>query len=431
MPPARPVLAFYYAWYDWDTWATPLCDEPQPLYVSADAAAVDRHLRQADSVGIDAFVQPWYGPSLFGNPTEPNLAMLLVQAAGHSVSVSAALDMRTGGYLATGEDVVVALNYLSEQHANKVSYFRVNGRPVVFFLGQDALSLPSWEAVRNRADPGRSMIWIAEASDETALEVFDGIYVYDVADGALSPLKLSDWGNRVRGWETAGKGDRFWVASVLPGYDDSYVLGDGDEVATIRSRDDGDTYQDSWAAASDSAPDWFLIRSYNGWRNCTHIEPSENHGDTYLDFTAAAIQAYRQPATPSPTPTASPTFTATAMVTPTNVPATTVPTETPVPTATVTPTVTMTPSATPFRLATPTVTAVPVGAVPPVPATGRPAPSTPVTSAPSARPGGPTPTPTLMPRLPVEGDSPRTCSLMPLCLMATVALIGRRRTRAQ
>ncbi|MCD6286583.1 MAG: hypothetical protein J7M39_11790, partial [Anaerolineae bacterium] len=34
----RLILAFYYAWFDWSTWASPVCDQPTSLYVSADMA---------------------------------------------------------------------------------------------------------------------------------------------------------------------------------------------------------------------------------------------------------------------------------------------------------------------------------------------------------------------------------------------------------
>ena len=110
------VLALYYAWYDWAAWSQPTCDLPATLYVSADESAVERHVREARSAGIDALVQAWYGPTLGANLTEPNLHTLLDEAAGQGVKVAILADM-TGTYLRTPADVSEALVAVRDQHA--------------------------------------------------------------------------------------------------------------------------------------------------------------------------------------------------------------------------------------------------------------------------------------------------------------------------
>ncbi len=424
-PDARLILAFYYASYDWDTWSRPLCDKPESLYVSADGGAVARHLRQAETAGIDALLQAWYGPEVLDNPAESTLEMLLSQASAGDVAVAAMFDLTPAQLDMTGNQLAEALIYLRDQHMVKSTYLRVGGRPVVFLLGQDNYALSRWEAVRNRVDPDRSMIWIAEAGDVAALEVFDGFYLYDVAEGALSPLQLNRWADEVRQWYADSGQARFWVAPVLPGYDSSY-LPDGEESSaiTVRDRDDGDTYRDSWAAADASRPDWIAIRSYNGWSLCTHVEPSTAFGDSYLDLTADMVARYRLSTTPTPTPTMTLTPTATPTLTPTVVLTTPTATATPLPTVILTPTATAEPTATPFRLSTPTPTvdpdSEPPSAVMETP--GRDAVDEPL------MPQLPqvTPTPTPMPRLPVEGNAPRRCTLLPLWL-SVLAVFGRRR----
>jgi len=60
----RLVLAFYYAWFDKNTWSSgQLADQPAQPYDSRDRAAIQRHVAQAKAAGIDAFIQSWYGPS--------------------------------------------------------------------------------------------------------------------------------------------------------------------------------------------------------------------------------------------------------------------------------------------------------------------------------------------------------------------------------
>ena len=72
----RLVLAFYYTWFDENTW-TPakVPDFPAQTYVSRDPASMDRHIAQAQSAGIDALVVSWYGP--WNNQTETNFAAML------------------------------------------------------------------------------------------------------------------------------------------------------------------------------------------------------------------------------------------------------------------------------------------------------------------------------------------------------------------
>ena len=59
----RLVLAFYYTWFDENTWTSAkVPDFPAQTYVSRDPGAMDRHIAQAQSAGIDALVEsrgPW------------------------------------------------------------------------------------------------------------------------------------------------------------------------------------------------------------------------------------------------------------------------------------------------------------------------------------------------------------------------------------
>ncbi|MCA9233535.1 MAG: hypothetical protein KDA57_23045, partial [Planctomycetales bacterium] len=59
----RLVLAFYYTWFDENTWTgSKVPDFPAQTYASRDAGAMDRQIAQAQGAGIDAFVVSWYGP---------------------------------------------------------------------------------------------------------------------------------------------------------------------------------------------------------------------------------------------------------------------------------------------------------------------------------------------------------------------------------
>ncbi len=102
-----PVLAFYYAWFDQNTWTSgQSVDLPAEFYTSADRATIERHVSQAQSAGIDAFVQSWYGPQEANNQTETNFRTLLeiAQATGFKAAVDV-------GYIRPNDYMIVNAEY--------------------------------------------------------------------------------------------------------------------------------------------------------------------------------------------------------------------------------------------------------------------------------------------------------------------------------
>jgi hypothetical protein len=426
------VLAFFHAGYGFNSWMPQLCDLPLHLYDSSSSEAISRQIGQAQEAGINGFVQVWYGPELVQNPTETNLITLLDRAETTGFKVAVLVDM-TGDFLKTATDVEAALVALRDRHSVRGVYLTVSGRPVVFFLGQDRrLTISQWEALRSKVDPDRRMIWIAEGDTTAFLGVFDGLYLFDLAQSTQIATLLYNTSSRVKMWNFGQATPAYWVATVIPGYDDSAVVVTPSDVLH-RARSGGQYYRENWDAAMDSDPAWILVRSFNEWRYCTHIEPSIQYGTDYLERTAELIDRYREsllPPTPAPTATdAAPVVSATDTPEPT-LDETTVVTPTvtlePTVTETPTPTLTLTPSATPFRLATPTPSplpgearsAAPTGTLPPGANAALPKTSIPGMERPAWTPA---------PRLPVEGSARRRCTLLPLWLPAGALWLARRR----
>lgn len=351
----RLVLAFYYAWFDMLTWERALPDKPLQLYHSSDVYAIQRHVREARAAGIDALVQAWYGPDMTNNQTEPNFRILLDQAQSQGLHAAVSVDLG-GSFLQSEDAVLAALRTLLGSHVQHSAYLRTNGRPVVFFWRQERFSVAAWQAIRAQIDPEHQMVWIAEGAQPDYLEVFDGLYLYSVAWSATPATVLARWGSAVEQWSAQHNTARYWVATVMPGYDD-LVTGRSD--AFVRPREGGAYYRACWQGAVQSDADWVVITSFNEWLEGTHIESSTQYGDSYIGLTAELATAYRAmsleaaPTSTSEPPTATPeVVTPTATITPT---ATLVP-ATPTLTVTVelTITATLTPTVTPFRLATPT-----------------------------------------------------------------------------
>ena len=307
------VLAFYYTWFDENTWRPDkVPDMPLQPYVSRDRGVMGRHIDQAKRAGIDAFLVAWYGPWGDSNQTEPNLAALLEEAAARRFRIGILFETDSP-FLSGPESAVPALQHALNVHASRPAYLRVGGKPVIFFWRPHIWSVETWRNIRAQVDPNHTSIWIAEGVDMAYQAVFDGHHLYSntwnpPTDLDYTNQKFARWVQEARQRYGATK---YWVATVMPGYDDTRT---GRANAFARSREGGAYYERSWQSAIASQPDWIVITSFNEWPEGTYIEPSVAYGERFLDLTATWSQRFKaggatgaalamEAAQPAPTPT--------------------------------------------------------------------------------------------------------------------------------
>jgi hypothetical protein len=283
---SRLVLAFYYNWFDENTWTSAkVPDFPAQTYASRDRGAMDRHIAQAQSAGIDAFVVSWYGPwGGVNNQTESNFAAMLDVAAARGFKLAVDVEA-VSPFVGSAGAMVEMLRHALNVHASHPAYLRADGKPVLFFWRQQRWDVGTWQWIRDQVDPGHSSIWIAEGVDMAYQSVFDGHHLYSVtwnppADVNYTASKFSRYVQQAR--DRYG-GYRYWVATTMPGYDDTRT---GRGNAFARNREDGAYYAETWQAAIASNPDWVIVTSFNEWPEGTYIEPSQAYGDRYLQLTA-------------------------------------------------------------------------------------------------------------------------------------------------
>ncbi len=285
------VLAFYYTWYDQNTWTRDrLSDLPAQTYVSRDRSVMGRQIDEAKRAGIDAFLVAWYGPG-GGNQTESNLAALLDEAAARNFKIGVLFET-TSPFIHGAGDVTAALQHLQNVHANHSAYLHVDGHPVVFFWHPTLYSVATWRTIRAQTDPNHNDIWISEGVDTSYLSVFDGHHLYSNTWNPPADLNAVDQkfaGLVARASQTFGA-VKLWVATVMPGYNDVRIRpGNG----FARDRAGGNYYTQGWQAAIASHPNWIVVNSFNEWPEGTYIEPSVAFGDQYLTATAQWSQRFK------------------------------------------------------------------------------------------------------------------------------------------
>ncbi len=293
-----PVLAFYYAWFDQNTWISgQSVDLPAEYYTSADRTTIERHVAQAQSAGIDALVQSWYGPQVENNQTETNFRTLLDVAQNREFK--AAVDFETTGpFFGDSGAVANALATLLATHVQHPAYLRFQGKPVIFFWRQQRFSVDEWLTIRAQVDPNHDTYWIAEGVDIAYQDIFDGHHLYSIAWADSPAGQQAKWGDRVRTYEAENQVDRLWVATTMPGYDDTRLPRNN---AFSVPRRNGDYYRETWQGALASQPEMVIITSFNEWPEGTHIEPSAGYGNFYLDLTRELVTELRgaPPAAPA------------------------------------------------------------------------------------------------------------------------------------
>jgi len=278
---ARPILAYYYAWWDPSNFGRTLF-QPGQAYNSDDVSIMEQHVHEAQSAGIDGFVMSWYGN---GDRTDSNLEHLLDTA--QKTSFRATIHFETPHFWNV-DDVVAQLKAFYDKRINHPALVRYQGRPVIFFWRAATYDNGTWNSIRNQVDPNHQAVWIADGDQFGILsgDAWDGISPYAIAWSGSPARQLPSWSAKA----AAVAPDKLWIPPVSPGCNDAAARA----VTCARDRADGSYYQATWDGALASNPQWAIIVStFNEWMESTQIEPSVQYGDQYLQMTRQNADLYR------------------------------------------------------------------------------------------------------------------------------------------
>jgi hypothetical protein len=299
----RPVMAFYYPWYEKSDWSyNKMSDLPAPTYSGGDEAALKRHIQQADDAGIDALICTWYGPNEDRLDARCRRLLQLVQESGRDIRVaiipdhSAAFD----GGMRTVDGLASALDVLRRDFISSPAYFHFQGKPVVFWFNPPRLGeLATWQRLRDRADPNREQFWFGGTDIFSYLDVYDALYYFDITWERQPGAAMASYAGRLNTYnQSHPDANKPFIGTVMPGYNDLKVRG-----GHARDRANGDYYRGTWQTVIDRNAAAVVLTSWNEFFEGSHIEPSEQYGDLYLRLTKEWSDKYHsgQGATPPPT----------------------------------------------------------------------------------------------------------------------------------
>jgi hypothetical protein len=282
-----PVLAYYYIWFDTQSWNRAKSDYPMlGRYSSDDADVMRQHVKWAKQAGIDGFIVSWKSTEKLNRRLD-QLVELAEKENFKLAIIYESLDFERNPLPVSQVDS--DLDYFVSQYSDH-QVFDLFGKPVVIWAGTWEFSEQEIASiVQNKRE---HILILASEKNVKGYQRLSGLvdgdaYYWSSVDPDTHPgyrEKLVEMSDAVH----ADGG--LWIAPAAPGFDARLVGGE-----RVVDRESGDTLQQQLKTALQSSPDAIGLISWNEFSENSHIEPSQDHGSQYLELLAEML-----PATPYP-----------------------------------------------------------------------------------------------------------------------------------
>jgi hypothetical protein len=269
-----PLLAYYYIWFDPQSWDRAKTDYPLlGRYSSDDANVMRQHIQWAKAAGIDGFIVSWKSTEKLNRRLD-QLVNIAEEENFKLAIIYEGLDFDRNPLPL--EQVDADLNYFVQHYADH-SVFEIFEKPMVIWSGTWKYSV---NEIQNVTAPKRNDILIL-ASEKNAAgyqrlsEFVDGDAYYW---SSVNPDSHSNYLDKLTEMgETIHKAGGLWIAPAAPGFDARLVGG-----TSVVERKAGETLRTELSNALQSRPDALALISWNEFSENSHIEPSQAHGNLYL-----------------------------------------------------------------------------------------------------------------------------------------------------
>jgi hypothetical protein len=273
-----PVLAYYYIWFDTQSWDRAKTDYPLlGRYSSSNVDVMRQHVQWAKEAGITGFIVSWKSTDKLNERLEK-----LIQVANEEnfklAIIYQGLDFQRNPLPVNQVDA--DLSYFIDHYSEEQAFYLYD-RPMVIWSG-------TWKFSREEVEQvvfGKREHILILASERNV----DGyMRLADLVDGdayywsSVNPETFPGYVEKLTAIsEAIHANGGLWIAPAAPGFDARLVGG-----TTIVDRKNGETLQVQFNAAMQSSPDAIGLISWNEFSENSHIEPSENYDDRYLKVLA-------------------------------------------------------------------------------------------------------------------------------------------------
>jgi hypothetical protein len=269
-----PLLAYYYIWFDPQSWDRAKTDYPLlGRYSSDDADVMRQHIQWAKSAGIDGFIVSWKSTEKLNR----RLEQLVRIAEGEDFKLAIiyeGLDFDRNPLPA--EQVDADLSYFVQHYAES-TVFNLFQKPLVIWSGTWKYSL---EEIKNVTETKRNDLLIL--ASEKNVEGYQRLSEFVDGDAyywsSVNPDSHSSYLDKLTAMGKAiHQNGGVWIAPAAPGFDARLVGG-----TSVVERKAGETLKTELSTALQSMPDALGLISWNEFSENSHIEPSQAHGNLYL-----------------------------------------------------------------------------------------------------------------------------------------------------
>jgi hypothetical protein len=273
-----PVLAYYYIWFDPQSWNRAKTDYPiLGRYSSSNVDVMRQHIRWAKEAGITGFIVSWKSTDTLNGRLE-KLIRVADEENFKLVIIYQGLDFERDPLPVAQVDA--DFSYFID-HFSEEPTFRLYDKPVVIWSG-------TWKFSREEVESvvaGKREHILILASERNV----DGyMRLADLVDGdayywsSVNPDTFPGYLEKLTAMsEAIHANGGLWIAPAASGFDARLIGG-----TTIVDRKNGETLQIQFSTALKSSPDAIGLISWNEFSENSHIEPSENYGDRYLKVLA-------------------------------------------------------------------------------------------------------------------------------------------------
>jgi len=273
-----PVLAYYYIWFDPQSWDRAKKDYPLlGRYSSDDADVMRRHIEWAKAAGIDGFIVSWKSTEKLNRRLDQ--LVKIAEEENFKLAINyESLDFDRNPL--PPEQVDADLNYFVKHYADN-SVFDLFEKPMVIWAGTWEFSLDEIKSV-TQTKRNNLLILASEKNVEgyqRLAECVDGDAYYW---SSVNPDSHSSYLDKLTAMgETIHQNGGLWIAPAAPGFDARLVGG-----TSVVERKNGQTLKTELNTALQSLPDAIGLISWNEFSENSHIEPSQTFGNLYLKVLA-------------------------------------------------------------------------------------------------------------------------------------------------